>query len=167
MSNYIIGIDPDVERNGYAFIDMDTRKVKVETVSMPHLIELITILQATANAAGKKLTVYVEAGWLNQSNWHLDWRDNKMKAAAIGKSQGRNEQRGRDICELLTYRGITVVQVPPLKKIWKGKDRKITHDELTAIVGKIEHTNQEGRDAALLAWVNAGLPIIMKGGHHA
>jgi hypothetical protein len=64
-----------------------------------------------------------------------------------------------DICEMLTYRGINVVQVAPLRKIWGGKDYKITHDELVDVVGPVDHTNQEGRDAALIAWVNAGLPV--------
>jgi hypothetical protein len=44
--------------------------------------------------------------------------------------------------------------------VWRGKDRKITQEELAAIVGQeLPRTNQEGRDAALLAWVMAGLPL--------
>ena len=164
---YIVGIDPDVDKNGYAFIDMETRKVNVETCTLPHLIELINVLQATANAADKHLTVYVEAGWLMQSNWHLGWRDSKERAAAKGRSVGRNHQRGMDICELLTYQGINVVQVPPLRKIWGGKDYKITHDELVEVVGPVKHTNQEGRDAALLAWVHAGLPVRLTKHKHS
>ena len=155
--NYIIGIDPDVDKNGYAIIDMATRKVSVTTVTLPHLIEIVTNAQEKAIADGKRLTVYVEAGWLCQSNWHLGFRDSKQRAAAKGKAVGRNHQRGMDIVELLKYRGIDVVEVAPLKKVWKGKDRKITQEELERIVGKIERTNQEGRDAALLAWVMAGL----------
>lgn len=164
MSDFIIGIDPDVDRNGYALIDMATRKVNVETATLPVLLDMVDVIQSTALATGKRLTVYVEAGWLNASNWHLDWRDNKHRAAKIGSAQGRNEQRGRDICELLLYKGISVVQVPPLIKKWQGPNRKITHEELKTIIGDVKHTNQEGRDAALLAWVHAGLPIRMKGG---
>ena len=125
-NRYIIGIDPDVDKSGYALIDMATKQVTVGTASLPVLLETIGIVQANAIANNKRLTVCVEAGWLNLK---------------------------------LTYGGISVIQVPPLRKIWKGKDRKITHEELTAIVGKIKHTNQEGRDAALLAWVHAGLPL--------
>ena len=158
--HYVIGIDPDVENNGYAMLDMETRKVSVTTVTLPHLIELVTIAQANAIANGKRLTVFVEAGWLVQSNWHLGFRDSKASAAAKGRSVGRNHQRGMDICEMLTYRGISVVQVPPLRKVWSGKDYKITHDELVEVLGQsVKHTNQEGRDAALLAWVHAGLPV--------
>lgn len=159
--NYVIGIDPDTERSGYALIDIETRKVSIETVALPALIDMVDSIQSSALATDKRLTVYVEAGWLNVNNWHLGFRDTKAMAAAKGKAVGRNHQRGMDICELLTYRGISVVQVPPLKKVWRGKDRKITHEELTAIVGPVKHTNQEGRDAALLAWYHAGFPIKM------
>ena len=43
--------------------------------------------------------------------------------------------------------------------LWKGKDGKITHDELAAFTGIMGRTNQEGRDAALLAWTWAGFPL--------
>jgi hypothetical protein len=46
-----------------------------------------------------------------------------------------------------------------LRKIWKGTDGKITQDELEQITGIKGKTNQDGRDAALLAWVFAELPI--------
>lgn len=160
--DYVIGIDPDVERNGYALLDMETHKVIIETVALPALIDMVDSVQSSALATDKRLTVFVEAGWLVHSNWHLGFRDSKANAAAKGKSVGRNHQRGMDICELLTYRGISVVQVPPLKKVWRGPDRKITQEELTAIVGPVKRTNQEGRDAALLAWYHAGLPIRIR-----
>ena len=162
--DYVIGIDPDVERSGYACIDMETKKVTVDTATLPVLLQTIEIMQSTALASDKRLTVFVEAGWLRESNWHLNFRDSKQTAAAKGRAAGRNHQRGMDICELLSYSGISVVQVPPLTKIWHGKDRKITHEELCSIMGPVKHTNQEGRDAALLAWVHAGLPIKVKGG---
>jgi hypothetical protein len=53
--------------------------------------------------------------------------------------------------------------------MWKGRDGKITHEELqhlAIITDKTNHitnkTNQEARDAALLAWEYAGLPIRIK-----
>lgn len=155
--DYIIGIDPDVDRNGYAFIDVDTGKVTVDTATLPVLLDMVDVIQSTALATEKHLKVVVEAGWLNAPNWHLGFRDTKQMAAAKGKSLGRNHQRGMDIIELLKYRGIDVEGVPPLDKVWRGKDRKITHAELVRIVGEVKHTNQEGRDAALLAWVHSGI----------
>ena len=158
-TGYVIGIDPDVDKNGYALIELETRKVTVCTVTLPQLLYMVEVIRETAVASGKPLKVYVEAGWLNQSNWHLTRYDTKQSAAAKGKAQGRNHQRGMDIIELLQTGGVDVTPVAPLKKLWHGKDRKITHAELTRIMGDIKHTNQEGRDAALLAWVHANLPI--------
>ena len=154
---YVIGIDPDVERNGYAMLDTSTRKVNVCTATLPVLLEMVDVINSTALAAGVKLKVYVEAGWISTSNWHIGRNDTKLTASKKGIGVGRNHQRGMDIVELLQHRGIDVEAVPPLRKVWKGPDRKITHDELVRIVGEVKHTNQEGRDAALLAWVKSGI----------
>ena len=43
--------------------------------------------------------------------------------------------------------------------LWNSKDGKITHEELAKFTGITQRTNQEGRDAALLAWTFAGLPV--------
>ena len=158
-ADFVIGIDPDTKQNGYAMIDMATGNISVCTATLPVLLDMVDVIQSTALATGKKLVVYVEAGWINQPNWHLDWRDSKERAAAKGKSLGRNHQRGMDIVELLRYKGIKVEAVRPLEKRWKGDDRKITHEELVRIVGDVKHTNQEGRDAALLAWCHKDTPM--------
>lgn len=159
MIDYIIGIDPDTEKNGWAVVETATGEIHAGTAELAALIDWVMIRKSAAEAVGKTMRVVVEAGWVNQPNWHLDWRDSKQRAAAKGKSLGRNQQRGKDIVEMLRWQGVEVTEAPPLKKMWKGVNRKITHDELVRIVGKIEHTNQEGRDAALLAWVHAGMKI--------
>jgi hypothetical protein len=46
--------------------------------------------------------------------------------------------------------------------IWNGKDGKITHEELAAFTGLKGRTNQEERDAALIAWNYAGFPLTKK-----
>lgn len=158
-ADFVIGIDPDTKQNGYAMIDMATRKVNACTVTLPVLLDMVDVIQSTALATGKNLVVFVEAGWMNRPNWHLHFKDSKQSASAKGRSLGRNHQRGMDIIELLKYRGIKVEAVKPLEKKWKGADRKITHEELVNIVGEIEHTNQEGRDAALLAWHYKDTPM--------
>jgi len=108
------------------------------------------------------LLVVVEAGWLIQSNWHLLHKDSKAVAAAKGNSIGRNHETGRKIVEMCKHYGIEVLEHFPLKKQWKGKDGKITHKELASFTGLTGTTNQDARDAALLAWVFAGLPIRLK-----
>lgn len=73
-----------------------------------------------------------------------------------------NHQTGiltEQMCEAM---GIPCRVVKPLRKCWKGDGGKITHAELQNIVGvtcKLPRTNQDQRDACLLAWVHAGLPI--------
>jgi hypothetical protein len=67
------------------------------------------------------------------------------------------------VVECLQYYGIEVMEKQPLRKIWQGKDRKITHAEITAITGwDKKRSNQEERDAMLLAWNESGLPIIIR-----
>jgi len=55
--------------------------------------------------------------------------------------------------------GLNVEEIKPLRKYWKGKDGKITPQELQSFTGFKGRSNQDGRDAALIAWVYAGLPI--------
>jgi hypothetical protein len=45
------------------------------------------------------------------------------------------------------------------RNIWRGKDGKITHEELAAFTGITGRTNQEERDAMLIAWNYANLPL--------
>jgi hypothetical protein len=46
--------------------------------------------------------------------------------------------------------------------MWHGRDGKITQEEIAAFTGIDGRHNQEERDAALLAWIYAGLPIKAK-----
>jgi hypothetical protein len=105
--------------------------------------------------------VIVEAGWLNHSNWHTNKHDNVRTASMKGAAIGRNHEIGRKIIEVCEYHKIDVLPVRPLRKIWKGTNGKITQDELEQITGIKGKTNQDGRDAALLAWVFAELPICI------
>ena len=63
------------------------------------------------------------------------------------------------------YYGLNVIEAYPLKKIW-GADRrqKISHEELKNLTGGLVKgkTNQDTRDAILLAWDKAGLPMRIK-----
>ena len=112
---------------------------------------------------GRSTAVVVEASWHDTHNWHLSWRDSAGIAARKGYDEGRNHEVGKKIIEMLNHYGIEVVEKRPLRKIWQGKDRKITHREITAITGwDKKRSNQEERDAMLLAWDYSNLPIIIK-----
>ena len=163
----IIGIDPDVEASGLGIINTTSAAgllVDYMTLPLPKLVEQLEAVATTD--PGTPVRIFIEAGWLNKGNWHLNPHDNKQLAAAKGRQAGRNHQLGLDLCALLDHRGIPHTEVLPLIKCWKGKDRKITHEELDTIVRWVNGTglprsrsNQEERDALLLAWEKSGLPI--------
>ena len=88
--------------------------------------------------------------------------ERKQRAASKGYDVGRNHETGKKIVEMCQHLGIEVLEHAPLRKGWKGKDGKITHEELASFTGLMGRTNQDARDAALLAWAFSGLPIRVK-----
>lgn len=156
----IIAIDPDVEQSGVARLDVTSRKSWADTLPFPMLVEYVRTVHRQNDG---KVTVVVEASWHQTHNWHLTRYDRPGVAAKKGYDEGRNHEAGRKLVEMLQYYGIEVEEKPPLRKIWQGPDRKITHTEITEITkwGK-KRSNQEERDAMLLAWDRSGLPIIIR-----
>lgn len=155
----VIGIDPDAAKSGVAFLDVAARKLECETLKFCDVVDYLKFLKDDDESGNKSYIVIIEGGWLNSGNWHLPASCSKSKAAAQGRSVGMNHQTGILIAEMCEHLHIPFEIVKPLQKIWKGRDRKITHDELAAITGIKRRNNQEERDAALLAWWYAGLPI--------
>lgn len=152
----VIGIDPDVEKSGYAIV-LDG---EVDSVHTMKAAELLEELKETINNTHPydKLVIVIEAGWLNSSNWHIGAYCNAHRAAKIGESVGRCHEVGKIIHEWCEHHAkyhdnVKVLAVKPLRKRWRGKDNKITAEELQHITGYTQRTNQEGRDACLLAWV--------------
>lgn len=158
----IIGIDPDVGQSGIGRLDVLERKCTATHLPFPLLIDYIKDIQEVANLKKRELVVYVEASWLISHNWHIGWKDTKAVAAKKGQEVGRMHETGRKIMEMLEHYGINVQEQHPLKKVWNGKDGKITHEELTSICRwEKKRSNQEERDAMLIAWYASGLPIRM------
>lgn len=162
LADIIVGIDPDVDKSGIAIVERRTRRVDVRTLPFPQLIETIVKLRDAVKERGGNIVVVMEAGYLNKGNWHLNPGDSKAVAAAKGVSAGRNHQTGRLIAEMCRFHGVMIREARPLPKGWSGPNRKITHEEITEFMGPVRHTNQEGRDAALIAWVWAGFPVKVK-----
>lgn len=155
--NYIIGIDPDTNKSGYAFLNVGRRIISLDSLYFPGVLDRIMAIKI---AFGKEpFVVVVEAGWLNTiSNYHTAAG---RRGQRIAKNVGANHQVGKIIVQMCKSYGIEVVEQRPLKKMWHGKDGKITREELAAFTGLKEQNNQEERDAALIAWIYAGLPIKM------
>ena len=158
----VIGIDPDVDESGVAFLIVESRVLEVYSLTFADLLDYLQEIGDVLMREGKNFVVVVEAGWLNKAHWHVGKGGSAARTAAIGNHTGRNHEVGRKIVEMCRHYGIEVVEQPPLRKMWKGKDGKITHEELQHFTGITGKTNQETRDATLLAWEYAGLPIRIK-----
>jgi hypothetical protein len=161
-ADIIIGIDCDVDKSGVAFLEVKTKRLEATTLPFPELLDYLKQELSNAEKSGVSIILVVEAGWLIKSNWHVSGSDNRRTSAAKGNAAGRNHEVGRKIVECARYYGYEVIEQIPLRKHWKGKDGKITHEELHYFTGIMGRTNQESRDAALLCWHYAGLPIRIK-----
>lgn len=163
MTNHdiIIGIDPDVEASGVATLIRGTKKIDATTMTLPALLDYLRRVRNEYPTL--TVAVVVEASWTTAHNFHTLYSDSKAVATNKGYKVGRNHQIGIDIADIARHFSLDVRLQPPLRKIWNGKDRKITHEEICAVTGyTAKRSNQEERDAMLLAWTSANLPIIYK-----
>lgn len=162
-ADIIIGIDPDTNMSGVARLDVQERKTWADTLPFPLLIQYLLTVMKTARMQGKTLMVAIECSWRETHNWHILQADSKAVAAKKGYAVGAMHATGRKIVEMMDHYGIPYREVRPLVKPWKGRDRKITHEEMTMVCGwSRKRSNQEERDAMLLAWYESGLPIRIK-----
>jgi len=168
-ADFIIAIDPDTSLNGVAVLNLRTRIICL--YSLP-FTKLSGFLKDCKTLLEGEIVVYVEAGWLIKHHWHLKSGDNARVAAAKGNAAGRNHEVGRKIVDVARLYNLTTIEQLPLSKtfrvgrkrynIWKGPNGKITHEEFCEITGYKGRTNQETRDAGLIAWQMAGFQIIIK-----
>ena len=164
----IIGIDPDCGRSGVAVLDMRAREMQMHSMTFPELVQYLTCVAADG-VEGMRILVVVEASWKTETNWHGRRGDGYRVAAKKGYDVGRNHETGRKITEMAQAYGLEVKEKSPLRKCWKGKDGKITHGELVSLLegSGVRHglggrSNQEERDAALLALDASGIAMRMK-----
>lgn len=153
-----MAIDPDVDKSGVCIMEKDGKRGKITSLSSLGFADLVKSLVLFDGDV-----VIIEAGWMNKSNWHIWHNTPPFKAAKMGESVGRNQQVGHCLAELCEGYNIPYIEVAPLSKGWKGKDGKISHEELSYFCElPKKRTNQEERDAVLLAWTNLKLPIKAK-----
>ena len=157
----IIGIDPDVDRSGVAWLHPSTKELECHALPFPELLDYLQHAKKYGQDHNESLVVVVEAGWMNAKSCYHAARG--KGAERIAKNVGANHQVGKEIIRMCVHWGITVIAQGPLHKVWAGKDGKITHKELTAFasISNKLRTTQDMRDACLLAWDYAGLPIVI------
>lgn len=159
----VIGIDPDNKASGIGIVYPKSQKIETYKATFSGTIDIIQASKEYAKLHDMALKVIIEAGWLNESNWHVLGRYmSTAKAAAIGRSVGMNHQTGILLYEMAKdFLKVDVKLQKPFRKCWKGTDGKITQKELETATGipKLPRMNQDQRDAILIAWVNAELPL--------
>ncbi|MDD4438318.1 MAG: hypothetical protein PHS04_09820 [Tissierellia bacterium] len=157
----IVGIDPDIDKSGVAIYYKAQRQMEKDSLEFPDLLVKLYDLSCLP----LNVLVVVEAGWLNEkSNFH---GFSKGVAENIARKVGSNQQTGKHTIEMCQYFGLEVIEQKPFEKTWKGKDRKITHEEINYILesnklAPFKQTNQEVRDALLICINHAGLILRVK-----
>jgi hypothetical protein len=139
MSKILIGIDPDVDKSGFARIEGN--QLKLDNLSFFDLYEELK----SYKELGIKPVVYVECGFLNKSNFHKKSGMSAALNAKIGERTGANFETAKKIVEMCEYLKMPYVKIQP-------KSSKITNDYFKKITGINTRTNQEQRDAMMLIW---------------
>jgi hypothetical protein len=116
----ILGIDPDVERCGCAFVEGGKLTLKLMTP-----VELLALLH-THNVSN--WTIRVEAGWLNKGNWHLKDAKTIQAAAEIGNRAGQNHAIAKLIASVASAYCENVQLIRPSSK-------KLTPDQFFKLTG--------------------------------
>ncbi len=161
---YVIGIDPDVDKSGVALLDVNNMTLSTYDFTFPYLLEFLKEQKEKHD----DLKIYVEITDRNRTNWHISQHDTVRSAARKGFDVGRNQGLAKTIIEMAEYMCIAVYPIQPFRKCWQGSGGKITSMELkrlcemSGVIFKDNQTNQEKRDAALIALYCSNIPIKYK-----
>ena len=136
----LIGIDNDVEKSGVCLYYSKTN-FELLNLSFFDLFKKLVFL----NGQNLDIEVFIEAGWLNKSNWHKVSNGSAAINANIGLRTGANHEVGRKIVEMCQYLGLKHHLIKPTKS-------KVNAETFKAITKYQGRTNQEQRDAALLVF---------------
>lgn len=168
----LIGIDPDTKASGWACIDLSDRTVHLETLTFMDILAILTEWRREVDDhyldEAYSYRFVVEDIWKIAHNWHVSARDNRQTISKKGYHIGRCSMVGQLIYEAIGAYFFPRIAQPPLRKVWRGIDGKISHPELLELcekhdlklpLSKQKQTNQEERDALLLALHNISTPI--------
>ena len=137
-----IGIDPDVDKNGFAVWDANDKSLNY--IGVCRFFGLINEIESLI-ATGEDVIVFIEAGWLiRKSNFHSKKGQTKSVGEKIAKAVGANHQVGKLLAEYCDDKKIAYALIRP-----QGKKKA---DEFKRITGYQKRTNSEMRDAAMLVF---------------
>ena len=166
---HIIGIDPDSKASGVATLDLATRELLLSTQPFYSLTDMLQdIKESDVVLNGRKTLVVIENAYSTSHNWHYSPYDTRGTIAKKGYSVGLCAQTYHLLKQYLQMNGIDFIEQLPLTKIWRGGGGKISHEELvghckrnqvTLHPSSEKRSNQEERDAALLALLHIGTRI--------
>lgn len=139
MSKILIGIDPDVDKSGVAFLNGNQLELYNKT-----FFQLLDYFK-TMKEQHPGIEVYVECGFLNKSNWHKSSGKSAAFNAKIGEHTGANFETAKKIVEMCEYLEIKYHKIQPRRS-------KIDNDYFKKITGYTGRTNQEQRDAFMLIY---------------
>lgn len=133
----IIGIDPDIDKNGIAVCIGGK-------ITELHNLNFVNTVQFISDRKSFIKKVVVESGWLiNKSNFNLNGRVMSVVARErIAKNVGENHATGKHLVAYIESLEIKVQLLNPQGKI-KAK-------EFNRMTGWNGRTNQEIRDAGML-----------------
>lgn len=160
MKEIVIGIDPDIKGSGVAELNTAANTIKLFNMDFN---SICSYLRGILDNYGDLAQIHIEDSSYTRHNWHLSARlGSSARSSRIGYDIGRNHQLCADIYDFGCSLGLDISRQMPFKKCWRGKDGKITHEEICSFIPiKQARTNQEQRDAALIAWLCAGFPIVI------
>lgn len=137
MKKLLIGIDPDVDKNGVCFYNGTEYDLK--NLTFFQLFDFLNFYKERE----EKPTIYIEKGSLNKSNWHTKQNYSAAFNSKIGENTGRNFEAANKIIEMCQYLKLPYVEIKPTRK-------KIDSETFKKISGINKRTNQEQRDAFML-----------------
>lgn len=153
----IVAIDPDIEKNGVCTI--------IENRVELYLFNFNTLIfnffkhlkdQKDANSS-LKIKLFIEAGFLNKI-YYNPYNGNPLVIGKINRNIGENHAASKIIIEAARYYNLDPIPTLPVKSTnYRSRGKKITHPQfiemlkLNNLFCSVQVTNQEIRDAALLA----------------
>lgn len=162
---HIIGIDPDSKASGVAKLDLGKRELLLGTQPFYSLIDMLHDIHESDLVIKRRTLVVIENAYSTSHNWHYSPNDTRGTIAKKGYSVGLCAQTYHLLKQCLEMKGLDFIEQLPLTKIWRGGGGKITHEELvghckrnrvTLHPSSANRSNQEERDAALLALLHIG-----------